>query len=120
MKKFAKVALVAGSIAAIALPFAASATTFSIGNTGGSLGLGTSDLKTTVLNVIKLLLGLMTLIAVSLVIYGGFVWLTAAGNEENVEKAKRIISAAVIGLVIIILAWAIVIFVANTTANVTV
>ncbi|MEK7538198.1 MAG: hypothetical protein AAB619_04480, partial [Patescibacteria group bacterium] len=59
-------------------------------------------------------------IAVTMIIYGGFTWLTAAGNEENVEKAKRIISAAVIGLIVILLAWAIVIFVARTTANVTV
>ncbi len=122
LQKFAKVALIAGSLAALALPVMASAqsaTSFSIENIGSSIGLGTSDLKTTVVNIIKLVLGLMTLLAVALIIYGGFVWLTAAGNEENVEKAKRIISAAVIGLVIILLAWAIVIFVANTTANVT-
>ncbi|MBI5467401.1 MAG: hypothetical protein HY975_04295 [Candidatus Kerfeldbacteria bacterium] len=122
LQKFAKVALVVGSLAAVAMPLATHAgtvTTFSIESVGSQLGLGNADLKQTVLNIIRLLLGLMTLIAVALIIYGGFVWLTAAGNEENVEKAKRIISAAVIGLIVILLAWAIVIFVANTTANVT-
>lgn len=118
--KLVKAALVVGSLAAIAMPMVAvHASSFSIESVGSSIGLGNADLKTTVLNIIRLLLGLMTLIAVSLIIYGGFVWLTAAGNEENVEKAKRIISAAVIGLIIILLAWAIVIFVARTTANVT-
>ncbi len=120
---FAKIAVALGSVAILALPVASHAavtvTSFSIESIGSQIGLGNADLKTTVLNIVRLLLGLMTLIAVVLVIYGGFVWLTAAGNEERVEKAKKIISAAVIGLIVILLAWAIVIFVANTTANVT-
>src|SRR5437868_2393590 len=119
LQKFAKAALIAGSLAALAMPVVTHAqTTFSIESVGTTLGLGEADLKDTVLNIVQLVLGLMTLIAVVLMIYGGFVWLTSAGNEENVDKAKRIISAAAIGLVIILLAWAIVIFVARTTANV--
>ncbi len=89
-------------------------------NYGQQLGLGEADLKEVTLNIIKLVLGLMTLVGVVLIIYGGMIWLTAAGNEERVDKAKRIISAAVIGLIIVLLAWAIVIFVARTTSNVTV
>ena len=123
LHKFAKVALALGIAATLAVPaasFAVTATSFSIESIGSQIGLGNADLKSTVLNIIRLVLGLMTLVAVVLIIYGGFVWLTAAGNEENVEKAKKIISAAVMGLIVILLAWAIVIFVANTTANVTV
>lgn len=116
---FSKVALVAGSLAAAALPFAASATTFSIESVGSSIGLGNADLKQTVVNILNLVLGLLALIAVVMIIIGGFTWLTAGGNEEKVDKAKKIISAAVIGLIIVLLAWAVVIFVARTTANVT-
>lgn len=120
LARFAKVALALASVMAVALPMTAYAqSSFSIESIGTKLGLGEADLKQTVLNIIQLVLGLMTLIAVVLIIYGGFVWLTAAGNEENTEKAKRIISAAVVGLIIILLAWAVVIFVARTTANVT-
>jgi hypothetical protein len=54
-----------------------------------------------------------------MIIIGGFQWLTSAGNEEKVEKAKKTISSAVIGIIIVILAWAIVIFTAGTTRNVT-
>lgn len=43
--------------------------------------------------------------------------MTAGGNEEKVEKAKKIITAAVIGLVIILVAWAIVIFALNVLQN---
>ena len=83
-----------------------------------TLGLGTADLKSTVINIIQWVLGLLGLIAVIMILYGGFMWMTAGGNEEKVASAKKVISAAVIGLIIILLAWAIVIFVANTTANV--
>ena len=120
MKKFAKFALIAGSVAALAVPAIASAqTSFSIESVGSQLGLGTADLKQTVLNILNLVLGLLSLVAVIMVIIGGFTWLTAGGNEEKVDKAKKIISAAVIGLIIVLLAWAVVIFVARTTANVT-
>ncbi|MFH0829176.1 MAG: Ig-like domain-containing protein [Candidatus Kerfeldbacteria bacterium] len=78
---------------------------------GGSVGLGTADLKTTVINIIKWVLGILALVAVSFIIYGGFIWLTAAGNVEKIQKAKRIIINAVIGLVIVLISWAIVIFV---------
>jgi len=119
MSKFAKLALIAGSLSAAVLPLAAhgQATTFSIESV--DVGLGTADLKETVINILQLLLGLLSLIAVVMIIIGGFTWLTAGGNEEKVDKAKKIISAAVVGLIIVLLAWAIVIFVARTTANVT-
>ena len=123
LHKFATIALALGIVAALATPVVSRAvpiTSFSIESIGTQIGLGESDLKATVINIIRLILGLMTLIAVTMIIYGGFRWLTAAGNEENVEKAKKIISAAVFGLIVILLAWAIVIFVARTTANVTV
>ncbi len=121
MNKLTKVALIAGSVAALALPVAtfAQATSFSVESIGGQIGLGESDLKQTVINILNLALGLLALVAVVMIIIGGFTWLTASGNEEKVDKAKKIISAAVIGLIIVLLAWAVVIFVAKTTANVT-
>lgn len=122
MKKFMKYALIAGSMATALTPMVASAqtaTSFSIESIGEQTGLGDADLKQTVINILQLVLGLLSLIAVVMIIIGGFTWLTAGGNEEKVDKAKKIISAAVIGLIIVLLAWAIVIFVARTTSNVT-
>ncbi|MFA6392373.1 MAG: pilin [Patescibacteria group bacterium] len=86
-------------------------------NPSGTLGLGTANLQATVIAIIQWILGLLGLIAVILVLYGGFTWMTAGGNEEKVEKAKKIITAAVIGLVIILVAWAIVIFALNVLQN---
>lgn len=94
-------------------------TSFSVESVGSQLGLGTADLQSVVLNIIRWALGFVTLIAVAYIIYGGYLWLTAAGNEQRVEKAKQVILQAAIGLVIIILAWAIVLFAARTAANLT-
>jgi len=116
-----KLALITASTALLVLPFAVSAqvTSYTIENIGGSVGLGSADLKSTVVNIIQWVLGILALVAVVMIIIGGFQWMTAAGNEERIEKAKKVISAAVIGLIIVLLAWAIVIFVAGTTSNVT-
>jgi len=53
-----------------------------------------------------------------MILYAGFQWMTAGGNEDKVSSAKKIISAAVVGLIIILLAWAIVNFVLKTASNV--
>ncbi len=111
--------LIAGlaTVGAFVLPLAASALT--IDNVGATIGLGSADLKQTVLNIISFVLGLLGLIAVIMILYGGFIWLTAGGNEDKVGSAKKIISAAIIGLIVILLAWAIVNFVVKSTINVT-
>jgi len=116
-----KLALITSAVMLLALPVMASATvtSYTVENIGGSVGLGTADLKDTVVNIIQWVLGILALVAVVMIIIGGFQWMTAAGNEEKIEKAKKVISAAVIGLIIVLLAWAIVIFVAGTTSNVT-
>lgn len=84
---------------------------------GGTIGLGTSDLKQVVINIIKWILGILGLVAVIMIMYGGFIWMTAGGNIEKVKKAKKIITRAVIGLVIVLLAWAIVLFVVRFITN---
>ncbi|MFC1662554.1 hypothetical protein ACFL04_00085 [Patescibacteria group bacterium] len=118
MKKLTKIAFLSTALMLVAVP-ALAQTSFSIEDIGSSVGLGSADLKDTVVNIIQWILGILALIAVVMVIYGGFIWLTASGDDAKIDKAKKIISAAIIGLIVVILAWAIVIFVAGTTANVT-
>ncbi|MBI4093002.1 MAG: hypothetical protein HY420_03715 [Candidatus Kerfeldbacteria bacterium] len=94
------------------------ATPFSIENFGGSVGLGTADLKSSVVNVVQWVLGILALAAVALLIVG-FGDLLIAGDSDVVRtRAQRIIAGALIGLIVVLLAWAIVIFVAGTAANV--
>ena len=61
--------------------------------------------------IIKIFLSLLGVIFVALMLYGGFLWMTARGNQEQVTKAKELITSAVIGLIIVIAAYAITYFV---------
>lgn len=101
------------------IPLASSALT--IEEIGSTVQLGTADLKTTIINIILWVLGLLGLIAVIMILYGVFGSIAGGrgGDEERAAKAKRTIVAAIIGLVVIMLAWAIVFFVIRTTTNVT-
>ncbi|RJO59371.1 hypothetical protein C4546_02415 [Candidatus Parcubacteria bacterium] len=108
----------AASLGVLALPAAALALSFET-DFAGSIGFTSTDLKQTVLNVISFVLGLLGLIAVIMILYGGFIWLTAGGNEDKVGSAKKIISAAIVGLIVVLLAWAIVNFVIKSTVQVT-
>ena len=61
--------------------------------------------------VITGFLGLLGVIFIILIIYGGYIWMTAAGDEQKVTKAKDIIKRSVIGLIIIVSAYSITYFV---------
>ncbi len=69
------------------------------------------DLATTVGTIIKAVLALVGTIFLILTIYAGILWMTAAGNEERVKKATSIITTAVVGLIIVMAAYAITYFV---------
>lgn len=63
------------------------------------------------LEVISWVLGMLGLVAVIMIIYGGFMWMTAAGNEERITKAKKILRFAIIGLSIILFSYVLVNFI---------
>jgi hypothetical protein len=63
--------------------------------------------------IIQMVLGVLALVFLVLVIYAGLRWMTSGGNQETIDKAKKIITAALIGLVIIFLSYSITIFVFN-------
>lgn len=94
-------------------------TPFSIENIGSEVGLSTADLRDTVINIIRWVLGILGLVGVGYVIYGGFLYLTSHGNEQQIEKAKQVIVNALIGIAIVLLSFAIVFFVARTFGDVT-
>lgn len=61
--------------------------------------------------IINIFLGLVGIIMVILFVYGGFLWMTAAGNEERIKKAKEVLGRAVIGLIITLMSYSIAYFV---------
>lgn len=64
-------------------------------------------------NIINFFLGLLGLIAVAFLIYAGVLMVTAGGNEDQVTKARKIITYAVIGIIIILLSYTVVTFVTS-------
>ncbi|MBI2443941.1 MAG: hypothetical protein HYV42_01705 [Candidatus Magasanikbacteria bacterium] len=61
--------------------------------------------------VIKAALGLAGTVFLALTIYAGILWMTASGNEEQVTKATGILRQAIIGLIIVLSAYGLVVFV---------
>ena len=66
-----------------------------------------TELPTLIGQLINVLLGVLGIVFVILVVYAGFLYLTSQGEEGNVKKAKKLLTQAVIGLIIIIAAYAI-------------
>lgn len=80
--------------------------------TGGFAG--SAKLLDLIFAVIGYLLLLAGVIAVGMLVIGGFFWMTAAGNEEQAEKGKKTLTNAIIGLVVVIMAYAIVKVITST------
>jgi hypothetical protein len=81
---------------------------------GGIAGTGEEEVGTVVGRIIYAALTLIGTIFFVLMVYAGYLWMTARGAEEQVEKAKNIIRAAIIGLVVVVSAYAITVFVTRS------
>jgi len=73
---------------------------------------------TKIASIIKTLLSLVGIIFLLLMIYGGYRWMTARGNDSEVTTAKNIIINASIGLIIIMAAYAITALVGTTVETI--
>ncbi|WKZ24786.1 MAG: hypothetical protein QY321_04220 [Patescibacteria group bacterium] len=62
-------------------------------------------------SIIAVILSLLGILFLILMLYGGYNWMTAAGDEEKVKKAGSTIRSAVIGLIIVIASYAVSVFV---------
>jgi hypothetical protein len=110
IKKFVKIALVSFVLASLAMPVMA----VDIGiNYAANVGLATGDLRNTAVGVIQSLLGVLGILSLVIILLGGFRWMTSAGNEEGIGSAKKTIAAGIVGLAIILFAFAIVSFAFN-------
>ncbi len=67
-----------------------------------------TSLRQYILNVLNFGLTFLGLIAVAFIVYAGFLYVTSAGDDGNMEKAKKIILYAVIGILVILAAFALV------------
>lgn len=63
-------------------------------------------------------LSLLGVVFLILTIYGGFTWMLARGNEQESEKARKIIADSIIGLIIVLAAYAITVFVGQINSKI--
>ncbi len=77
-------------------------------NTLGELSTAgeSKDIFVVISNITNIILTFLGAIAVLLFLYGGFKWFTSQGNSEQIEAAKKIMGAAVVGLAIIFASYA--------------
>jgi hypothetical protein len=120
MKALKKLAGIGAVVSSAILPFAAKAASLNLGlNNVGSAGLGSQDIRTTIGAIINVALSFIGVIVLCIILYGGFLWMTAGGNEEKVGEAKKWIYGGIIGLVIILSSYAIAQFVINSLVTAT-
>lgn len=72
---------------------------------------GGTSVESVVGNVVSIALSMIGIVFFLLILYAGFNWMIARGNAEAVDKSKAIIEGAVIGLIIVMAAYAITNFV---------
>jgi hypothetical protein len=97
--------------AIFALPAVAAQINAGLEPIASTIGLGTADVRTIVARVINVALGLLGTILLVIIVYAGFLWMTAGGDDEKVSRAKTLIKNGVIGLAIILSSYAITYFV---------
>ena len=81
---------------------------------GGSTNVDLSTIAKKVINILSIIVGI---VAVIMIIYGGFKYITSGGDTGNVSGAKNTLIFAIVGLIIVALAQFIVHFVLNSAAT---
>jgi len=86
---------------------------------GTQLNLGTRDLRATIMQVINVLMGFLGIVALVIVLAGGFKYMTAMGSDEKIGEAKKLMAAGVVGLLIILASYGIAFFVLTSLISAT-
>jgi hypothetical protein len=119
MKKFKKsIVVILSAIFVVSLALAVSTPVLAINNAndlfggdsiktnvGTTLGLGNRDPRELAAGIINVILGFLGIIAVVIILLGGFKWMTGGGNEDKITEAKGLLVAGFIGLIIILASW---------------
>jgi hypothetical protein len=104
--------LMVGALALVSfLPAVANAALLGTGDNVSSVSEetgGEGSLRALVLRMVNYFLTFLGVIAVIMIIYGGVTYVTAAGKDEAVGNAKKIIMYALVGIIIVLLSFALV------------
>lgn len=90
-----------------------------VGGTGYGVSGEPKGLEEIVGQIINVFLGILGVVFLILTIYAGILWMTAAGNDEKIGQAKKILTSSIIGLVIVLAAYSIASFVVTELSTAT-
>ena len=107
------------TVAALALLVAPDVSAISIGLDEAAAGAGMKNKSIPVLigRILKAALGFVGTLFLILMVYAGFLWMTARGDSKKVDTAKQLITGAIIGIIIIAGSYAITDFVLKAAAG---
>ena len=78
-----------------------------------NLALSNNTLADTIGSVIGAFLSILGVLFLVLMIYGGYIWMVSRGNEQEVNRARDLIKDAIIGFIIISIAYGVTFFVSS-------
>jgi len=118
MKKYLIVGAMAASLLLPALVMAQPDMTQGLGQFQTETQLTNADLTTVIGRIVRIVIGFLGLIAVVIILIGGFQWMTSGGDEDKIKGAQKLMTNGVIGLFIVVIAYAIALFVMNIIGRV--
>ncbi len=128
MRKLLKKVSTAAILASSLLPLAAGAQApeglggannalTNVGAAYGQSAASTNTLPTLIGNIINVVLGFMGIFLVVYIVWAGYIYAASQGEKEKIDKAKKMISSAVIGLILIVAAYAIAAYVIGAVST---
>ncbi len=81
------------------------------------ISLSSSDPRIIIGRLVQFFLSFLGIIALILIMYAGFIWMTSNGDEDKINSAKQTLKNAIIGLAIVLSAWAITTFLLTRLAS---
>lgn len=80
---------------------------------GAGVTSGTNTLESIVGQILKTFISILGVLFLVLTVYAGYLWMNARGNEQQVSKAKDILTQSVIGFIVVLAAYMITDFIVN-------
>jgi hypothetical protein len=102
--------------APVFLPYPASAQIDIGAQHAQNIGLGNTDPKSIIVGVVQVILGFLGLLAVGGIIFGGFMYMTSGGDEAKSGSGMKAVVAGAVGLLIVLAAWGISLWVISNLA----
>ena len=95
------------SLTSVSIVFAQGLTETQSNLTQGTIIAGSKDLPTYIVNIYRVGVGIVAILAVVVIMWGGLLWIMAGGNTGQIDNAKQWISGAVLGLFIALTSYVI-------------